>query len=266
MHEEPPASLGDWRRSYAHVFELSALGLAWEFVRRNSKIRDEWSALKPVWKEAIGDHGLKIVRGTVQPDTDCWWNSSPDEDATAASVFWSPSATARLLDVVSLPPSAAFHAQIFDLELFALEKTLLILPDGTQQLLLRDGAHSLQLNISGQSILAPVTLLVPAGLTEELSSTQTQLLKCFRLLRTNGTLPAECFPPHPYAGRAARVLMALDGHLAGVSHREIAVAMFGLERIKRDWGDPGEHLRDTVRRAIARGLVLMNGGYRTFLR
>jgi hypothetical protein len=60
--------------------------------------------------------------------------------------------------------------------------------------------------------------------------------------------------------------MALDGHLAGVPHRQIAIAMFGEERVARDWSDPGEHMRDAVRRAIARGLALMEGGYRMFLR
>ncbi len=32
--------------------------------------------------------------------------------------------------------------------------------------------------------------------------------------------------------------MALDGYLAGVPHREIAVAMFEEERVARDWADP----------------------------
>jgi hypothetical protein len=61
------------------------------------------------------------------------------------------------------------------------------------------------------------------------------------------------------------VLRALDGALAGASHREIAEALFGQRRIQVDWAEPGENLRDRIRRAIWRGRSLMDGGYRDFL-
>lgn len=61
------------------------------------------------------------------------------------------------------------------------------------------------------------------------------------------------------------VLRALDGSIAGASHREIGIVLFGKARVERDWADPGDHLRDIVRRAIKRGRSLMNGGYKRFL-
>lgn len=266
MKGDAPAPEGRWRKSYAHVIELSALGCAWEFIRRNAKISDAWSALKPAWEEVDGEHGLKIVRSIDQRASPYLWTSSPEDDAITASVIWNPAITDRVLDVVALPPKAGFRGQVLDLEFIATEKTLLVSSDGRQQLLLRDGARSLQLNISGVRITDPVVLFVDTAVPEDQPETQTRLLECFRKLRTNGAVPAECFPPHPYAKRAASVLIALDGHLAGVSHREIAIAMFGESRVARDWRDPGEHMRDAVRRAIARGLALMEGGYRMFLR
>lgn len=266
MSETCSALAGDWRHAYAQVAGLTALGCAWEFVRRNPKISEAWSALKPAWEEVHGDHGLKIIEAQNDVSSPYLWASSPDVDATAASVVWNPVATNRVLDVVALPPNVSFGGQVLDLEFIAAEKTLFLAPDGMQQLLLRSGTHSLQLNISGERITAPVTLYVDTVVSEDRCETQTRFLECFRKLRTTGTLPAECFPAHAYAKRAAIVLMALDGHLAGASHREIAVAMFGEARVARDWSDPGEHMRDAVRRAIARGIILMNGGYQMFLR
>lgn len=267
MHEEPPVRSDNWRQSYAHVFELSALGLAWEFVRRNPKLRDEWSALKPAWKESIGDHGTRIVR---EPKTErlvspYLWTSSP-EDATAASVIWNPMLTRRVLRVVAVPPRLALGGQTLDLEYLSVEKTLMIGVDGSQQLLLRDGPHSLQLDIRGASISEPATLFLDTALPEEGADIEIALLRCFHELRSTGGLLRQSFPPHPYAKRAALVLTALDGYLASVSHREIAVAVFGPQRVERDWGDPGEHLRDAVRRAIARGVALMEHGYSSLLR
>lgn len=266
MQDDPSAQEGGWRKSYAHVFELPALGCAWEFIRRNAKISDAWSALKPAWQEGTGDHALRIVRAAKPLASPYLWTSSADEDATMASVIWNPALTDRVLDVVALPPKAGFGGQVLDLEFVAAEKTLCVSSDGTRQLLLREGMRSLQLNITGEDITDPVTLFVNTAVSEDHSELQTRLLECFRKLRIGGTLPTDCFPPHPYARRAAPVLMALDGHLAGVPHRQIAIAMFGEERVARDWSDPGEHMRDAVRRAIARGLALMEGGYRMFLR
>ena len=256
----------DWRQSYAHVSKLSGLGCAWEFIRRNPKISETWSALKLAWQEVQGDYGLKIVEAEHGISSPYLWSSSPDADATVASVVWNPTVTNRVLDVVALRPKAGFRGHVLDLEFIAAEKTLFLASDGTQQLLLRDGMHSLQLNVSGVRIDEPVTLFVDTAVPEDHSDTQIRLLECFRKLRTSGALPTECFVPHVYARRAERVLMALDGYLAGISYREIAVAMFGAARVARDWSDRGEHMRDTVRRAISRGLVLMNGGYQMFLR
>ncbi|WP_287308680.1 DUF2285 domain-containing protein [Mesorhizobium sp.] len=52
------------------------------------------------------------------------------------------------------------------------------------------------------------------------------------------------------------VLRALDGSLAGASHREIAEALIGEGRVQADRKDPGDHLRDRIRCAVA----LMNAG------
>jgi hypothetical protein len=268
MHEERPAEPGEWRKSYAHVFQLPALGCAWEFVRRNAKLEAAWSALKPAWQESVADHGLKIVHAPpdMASSSSSWLWASSFDDATQASVIWDPASTAHVLKVVALPPRMALGGQVLDLEFLTTEKTLFVTADGQQQLLLRDGTRSLQLDIRGAPITEPVALFADTAVPENRPDAHLALLRCFSALRLTGDLPKDCLAPHPYAKRAALVLVALDGYLAGVAHRDIAVAMYGLERVDRDWSDPGEHLRDGVRRAIARGVALMEGGYRIFLR
>lgn len=61
-----------------------------------------------------------------------------------------------------------------------------------------------------------------------------------------------------------RTLQALDGALAGATQREIAVAVFGAERVARDW-TPDSELRAQVRHLIRRGRAFMNGEYRSLL-
>jgi hypothetical protein len=164
-----------------------------------------------------------------------------------------------------VPPRMSFGGQVLDLEFIATEKTAFIGEDGSQQLLFRQGSRSLQLDVHGAPVTEPVAFLIDTAVPQDRPDAQLNLLKAFRELRVQGNLPKECPAPHPYAKRAASVLIALDGYLAGASHRDIALAMFGEARVERDWTDPGEHLRDAVRRAVARGVALMEGGYRMFL-
>jgi hypothetical protein len=60
-------------------------------------------------------------------------------------------------------------------------------------------------------------------------------------------------------------LIALDGHLEGRSHREIAIILLGQDVVEANWNSHTDWLKSKVRRAIRRGKALMNGGYRKLL-
>lgn len=59
-------------------------------------------------------------------------------------------------------------------------------------------------------------------------------------------------------------LQALDGHHAGASERDIAIAIFGERIVKEKWHSDSE-LRARVRYLIRRSRAMMNGGYRRLL-
>lgn len=58
-----------------------------------------------------------------------------------------------------------------------------------------------------------------------------------------------------------RALQALDGEVAGASHREIAEVIFGAEDVFQRWATNSE-LRAQVRYLLRRGHHLVNTGYR----
>ncbi|WP_353806516.1 DUF2285 domain-containing protein [Mesorhizobium sp.] len=138
-------------------------------------------------------------------------------------------------------------------------------PDESQHVHLRNAEHSLQLAISGADILRPVCLRAEAIWPAALVKQRLRGLECLNALCLDGQLPARLFPPERRGARLTFVLRALDGSLAGASHREIAEALFGQWRVHSDWNDPRDHLRDRIRRAVSRGRALMNGGYLDFL-
>lgn len=143
--------------------------------------------------------------------------------------------------------------------------SILITRDGHQHLPAEDSGRSLQLAASGVSILEPVRLTSSVLWSPEELKQRLNALECLNSLCWTGRLQPGFLPTEPRCSRLRRVLRALDGFLAGASHREIAFALFGRARVEQDWADSGDHLRDSVRRAVGRGRSLMNGGYKRLL-
>jgi hypothetical protein len=132
-------------------------------------------------------------------------------------------------------------------------------------LLYRDGRRQLQLEISGM-IGGGKLLLLEAVIDRRILGQQLRALRAFNALLSVGRLPPYYDRPASRGRRLALIRAALDASVAGRPQREIAIAMFGAARVERDWAHPAEHCRDQVRRAVARGRRLMEGGYRALLR
>jgi len=260
-----PTAVRDPRRPYDDLLAIPAQSWAWEFLRRSDRIRDAWAALKPAWeeREASGIRTVRLDGADSSELTPLLWASSPHQGAADVSLVWDQHANNRVLQAVAVPVRFGYGGVILDLEQIGVQKTV-VQVNGDQHLLLRDGCRSLQIAIGGAPITDTVALFVDTG--EGASNLQLSMLGCLRVLRLTGTLDPRYFPPHPRSKRLLVVLKALDGYLANKNHREIALELFGAERVERDWCDPGEHLRDAVRRAIVSGVALMEHGYRKLLR
>jgi hypothetical protein len=138
--------------------------------------------------------------------------------------------------------------------------------DGIEHVLLGDGVHRIQLEVKGQSLLAgPVKLRYDIAGFE---GTEPKLLTLHRLiaLRRVGRFPRPLLTPERRAPRWITALRAFDANRAGANPREIAAALFGHDAVRQDWNGTSDYLRSRVRRAIAMGERLANGGYLRLLR
>jgi len=171
-----------------------------------------------------------------------------------------------VLPALALPAGSRQGAPVFRLSELRCRAELLLMPGGRQHLLLRDDCRGVQLAVDGASLLEGAHLLVDALAAPRLLCARLGALERLHHLHGAGRLPARLAPPTPQSLRLRLVLCALDGWRAGLSYREIAVALYGRARVEADWRDPRDHLRDRVRRALRRGRALMEGGYRQLLR
>jgi hypothetical protein len=184
----------------------------------------------------------------------------PEVAAPQARVLWDP-------DLCSAVCRARVeHAESSGISLLACASRFIVLrtPDGTQHVLIENRDRTLQLAVVGADVTRPVRITTAIPVRAQRLAAHLWMAKCLHELCSKGGLPRG--HPHPRQRRLRIVLQALDGWLAGASHRDISCALFGEKRTKADWTDPSNHLRDTTRRAVRRGRLLMNGGYKALLR
>lgn len=250
-----------WRTPYREFYEFPKLGFAWEFLRRNERFRRDLASGAERWSKVAEQGQFTVYRGSASKiPHDCLFADLAEADASVATVLWNPELCPAVLRAIALPSRG--DASSFILEKGWLPTTLLQSDNGIQHVLIRDRVRCLQLEVRGESLLQPVSLLVD---TAAAVCRQNRALQALKAYRTSAVLPETYFSAEPRAHRNALVLQALDGWLAGARHRELAVALYGKDRVARDWADPEERLRDQVRYAITRGRALMDHGYRAFL-
>jgi hypothetical protein len=61
-------------------------------------------------------------------------------------------------------------------------------------------------------------------------------------------------------------LIAIDGKCLGASYRDIAIVIYGMERVRAEWVGASRWMKDRVCRAYAKGEELRDGGYLDLLR
>ncbi|MCC7483309.1 MAG: DUF2285 domain-containing protein [Hyphomicrobiales bacterium] len=133
-------------------------------------------------------------------------------------------------------------------------------------MLFKDSGQFLQLFIQGADPANPVHLLTEALQSPTMLQHQLHVLECFNVLYSSEISKRRLSSARAPSQRLCISLRVLDGRLAGASYREIAVALFGPDRVNKDWNGPGDHIKNRIRRAAQRGAVLMQGGYRALLK
>jgi hypothetical protein len=134
-----------------------------------------------------------------------------------------------------------------------------------EHVLMVNARRFVQLVAAGGSVLSSSHLLMDIRMPAGKERVRLDAIAAFNVL-ASGRSSGVRMRNLPGAPRLRFILQALDGYLAGRSHRAIAEAMLGAPRVRQNWGNPGEHLRDQIRRAVRRGRMLMAGGYVSLLR
>ncbi|MCK1274406.1 DUF2285 domain-containing protein [Bradyrhizobium sp. 61] len=241
---------------------------AWEFLRRNPDYAKEWRASVPrrlpVVTLSDGTQMLRLRRR--YPRAERWGLyafADPSVAARQAPVFWLPSVNRRLVRARYAKP-AHRNEEASPLAAFKVDRSAIIGVDGIPVVILKGQGSHVALELQD----APV-LTTPSRLVYELDglddlSAQTERLKTLQRF-TKRSREGDARSPFANDERLQHALIALDESMNGKTYRQIAIAIFGEERVAAEWGGTSQFLKDRTRRLVAKGHELMAGGYRDLL-
>ncbi|MGB8365202.1 MAG: DUF2285 domain-containing protein [Rhizomicrobium sp.] len=245
----------NWQNTetYRWMGSLPRTAWAWELMRRNPDYRALFSRLGPA---SAGEDGELWPLMRLE---------DPELDARSAAVFWRCDVCPEVLPVAA---SIEFrNPEVRRLSLRDVHCRVFTLPGGGDHchVLFAQQGRFFQLSVCGASHLDDGLLLTPVLSDPALYAARQLAIRRLGDLVSSGCLRLSFYPQVARSDRMTRVVQALDGEMAGVPHRDIGIALFGRDRVEREWHHPHNYLRDHVRRAIAHGRELMLGGFRRLL-
>jgi hypothetical protein len=244
----------DWRPSaaYAYLLHLDGPALAWEYLRRNTDYQRDWEC-----------YGEADPANKASQQWGCRYFENPALDAREARPSWrsDPPSTVR---VIADPDPDAVSAPGFCLWSVPGRKTMV--HDGARLLLTSEVARGRLRLAIGEGVEAGRPFAYAICAHTRARASWNAISHLTHVLARPAAWKASSAPSRPSRGALwhMRALQALDGACAQATHREIAIALFGAERVACSW-QPGSDLRSQVRHLIHRSTALMRGEYRSVL-
>lgn len=239
---------GAWQpcAAYLYVLSLDGPSLGWEYLRRNPAYRRHWSLARSEAVASASRWGLLALE-------------DPTLNAEEAHPLWWPLPTS----VVELQRAAVERCGAYRLGVWQMPGRKSLVHAG-------DRLHvRIALPRERYRLNVPVDWIDGGPVAYALAADADMVQRWAAIRRVNALLgaprtslrPAHADTPDRTAITHMRALQALDGCIAGASHRDIALCLFGAKRVASAWSSDGE-LRAQTRYCIRRARQWMDSGYR----
>ena len=187
-------------------------------------------------------------------------------DSESVDIFWSPQKVPYILNcTLAEHIHSAYEDEIILADL-SLRLVCVETADGYTHLILEDGCCSLQLRFEENldlNTFFDFEIHIPAypNMQEKIYSASCldQFLRNQKCDIFKKLVPTK-------AERLIQTLYAYDLSQLGMSHREIAIYLFGESAILDGWDGASDNIRSKTRRLIRHGNRLVKAGYSTFLK
>ena len=262
--------LADHISAYDYTWLLSDSRWAWEFLRRNRRFLEDSSL--PSASElsfAPACHQITLVRPRAPQALAERWGLAffpdPEDSGLEADAFWSGGLYPRRVHMQVSPSGPNESCEFYDRTVGICRITHFTDLAGREQFLLKGNGCVIQVFCTGMSLLArePVKLSFIIDSLDEFQAKLKTLQRAQRVYDPQAEADIPEWTRHSLALRNA--LVALDCHDAQLSYFETEGFIYGEERAREAWHSPSRAMKDEMRRALARGRDLRDGGYATLL-
>jgi hypothetical protein len=251
---------------YAYTRRLDHAGWAWEFLRRNEDYQRDVRinrAGHPVpIKHASSAIVLRLRRRVLAAER---WGlhcfADPQMPAPTAYVFWLADQAQNSVNC-TLRIANDNELGALSLASFAGQRCVLVTPND-EHVVVTCNRMSARMVVRNSTFLIGESVVTFEILGLEKTEQSFEAIRTLRAMRSNQC--AQSTFQDEYRSKYFDYLLALDGHLAGRSYRDIAEVLYGSEHVGPCWTDDSRGYKSKVRRAVERGLALMKDGYRYIL-
>ena len=205
------------------------------------------------------------LRSTIPRNGGFTFAECPDLAAPEARIIWRADLDPGTLNVAATP-TVARDPDGVDPRALAPWLTIAADAGGVEHAVLSDGWHHIRLDLDSGTLAGDAPVVLSYRL-RGLAGAVAKILPLSRLLHLcrYRRFAASLFPKDRRIERWLELLRVHDALADGASHREIACALFGEERVAREWSGTSDSLRSRTRRMIRDETVMSQGGYRTLL-
>lgn len=190
----------------------------------------------------------------------------PNLGPESVDIFWAPNKVPYVLNCTLIEHiHTAYEDEIIFADL-SLRLVCVETKDGYSHLILEDGCCSLQLRFEEKldlNTFFDFEIHIPAyaNMLEKIHSAS-----CLDQFLRNQKCDIFKKVASTKAERLVQTLYAYDLSQLGMSHREIAIYLFGEAAILDGWDGVSDNIRSRTRRLIRHGNQLVKAGYSTFLK
>jgi len=204
-------------------------------------------------------------RATIRYNGGFTFAECPELEAPEARIIWRADLDPGTLEVIATPtigddPDGVDPTQLAPWLSVATDAK------GVEHAVLSDGWHHIRLDLNAGSLAGGVPIVFSYRICG-IAGAAAKILPLRRLidLCRHHRFAASLFPEDRRIKRWIELLRVHDALVDGASQREIASALFGAERVEREWSGTSDSLRSRTRRLIRDAALMAHGGYRLLL-
>jgi hypothetical protein len=189
---------------------------------------------------------------------------APETGSPSARLLWHACLDPGVL-VVKTKPALSGDPGGFDLACLEALAVVAKSNPGIEHVALSDGYRRIRIDVmSGTVLEGPVVLQHQLTGLAGLSPKILALRRLIALTRTR-RFGVSLFPVAPQTARIVAALQVFDGLLAGASQHDLAVALYGEDRVAAEWNGKSDSMRSRVRRLVRLAHDLAAGGWQRLL-